>query len=326
MTDTTLRQTDRRVLSLGPARHTCHGCGNCCSGWKVRMADDSERVRVERQALELEVADPIVDGELRQENGVCAFLGDDRLCRIHARFGLDEKPITCQLFPRRSVQAEDGVRFGVDPGCASTWRSLQDGPELSLWFIPTGRDQHLAPGLAAVETKLIKLARAPAMTIARLASAFSQESLSRSGGFPVGLGTRLLDRARFVVDALTDPENGPLVNADLAPLVAFLRALDQGRPLEVGRVAPFVLAPALEPIALDTLQRTLFLRLGGEAIPPSGHALVVLAGVLASALTDPRPERFGPTLAAWSRVSRVDGFWKRFAKDTDTARWILRGS
>ena len=325
MTDPTPPASDRHVLTLGPARHTCHACGNCCTGWKVRMADDSERARVERQAVELGVPDPIVDGDLRQEGGVCVFLGPDRLCRIHARWGEEEKPITCQLFPRRSVRAEDGLRFGVDPGCSSTWRSFADGPEISLWFIPTGKDQHLKPGLAAVERRLVSLARAPGMTVARFASALGQEPCSGPDRFPAGMGTRLLDRCRAVVDALADPENGPLLLADLAPLVAFLRGLDKGRRLKTARLPPLVIPAALDAIALDTLQRTLFLRLGAESIPPSGHALIALAGTLGCALTDPRPERFGPALAAWSRVSRLDGFWQRFAPDTDTARWVLGG-
>jgi len=323
MTDSPPPTPSRHVLTLGPARHACHACGNCCTGWKVRMADDSERARVERQAIELGVVDPVVDGELRQVGGVCVFLGPDRLCRIHARYGESHKPITCQLFPRRSVRAEDGVRFGIDPGCASTWRSFADGPELSLWFIPTGRDQHVKPGLAAIEKKLIALGRTPGMTIVRFASALAQEPTPAPDRFPIGVGTRLLDRARAVIDALADPENGPLVLADLAPPIALLRSLDKGRRLKSARLPPLVIPPALDAIALDTLQRTLFLRIGAESIPPSGHALVALAGVLACALAAPAPERFGPALAAWSRVSRLDGFWERLCPDTDTARWVL---
>lgn len=325
-TDPTTATPEKSVLTLGPPRHACHACGNCCSGWKVRLADDSERERVIRQAAELGVSDPIVAGELRQVDSVCVFLGPDKLCRIHARWGEDEKPITCQLFPRRSVRAEDGIRFGVDPGCSSTWRSFSTGPDLSLWFIPTGRDHHLKPGLAAVERKLVSLARSPGMTLARFASVLADEPIARPDQFPKGMGTRLIDRLRAVIPQLADPENGPLIATDLAPTLTFLRRLGTARPLPAKRLPPLIVPPALDALVLDALQRTLFLRVGSDKIPPSGHALVLLGGALACLLADPHIERFGPAFAAWSRVSRLDGFWEAFAPDTDAARWVLTGA
>jgi len=313
------------VLTLGPPRHACHACGNCCTGWKGRLADDSERERVIRQAAELGVPDPIVAGELRQVDSVCVFLGADKLCRIHARYGEDEKPITCQLFPRRSVRAEDGIRFGVDPGCSSSWRSFATGPDLSLWFIPTGRDQHKKPGLAAVERKLVSLARSPGMTLARFASVLANDPIAAPDQFPKGMGTRLIDRLRAVIPLLEDRENGPLIGADLAATRTFLRRLGTARPLPSKRLPPLVVPPGLDAIVLDALQRTLYLRIGSDEIPPSGHALVVIGGALACLLADPRSDRFGPAFAAWSRVSRLDGFWEAFAPDTDAARWVLTG-
>lgn len=317
---------ERQVSTLGPPRHACHACGVCCSGWRVRLADESERERVRVQAALLGVADPIIDGELRQVDATCVFLGPDRLCRIHARFGEAEKPLSCQLFPRRSLRAEDGVRFGVDPGCTTTWRTFADGPEVSLWYIPTEHDEHRQPGPARVERHLISLARRPDMTLPRFAALLSDEDLPAPERFPLGLGTRLLDRLRGTIELLAHRDNGPRLVAGLTPLIDLLRLLPpEPNRLAPERLPPLVFPAALDAFTLDLLQRTLFLRLGGHVLPPSAQALVVLAGALGAALATPDPARYGPALSAFSRVSRLDGFWARFAPDTATARWVATG-
>jgi Fe-S-cluster containining protein len=309
--------TPRQVTMLGPPRHTCHACGKCCSGWVVRLADDGEVERLLRQAAELGVPDPVRGRELRQENASCIFLGEDKLCRIHARYGESEKPLACQLFPRRSVRAEDGVRFGVDPGCSSTWRSYEHGPLISMWYIPTERDEHLPPEAALTERRLIAVARAPGMTVARFLGRLSGEPVPASGELPVGITTRLFERVRTIAELLDAPINGPSMRADLAPVVALLRAPDTRPPVAV--------PPELDALALETLRRTLFLRINGDKVTPVGCALHVLGGVIACALAHQQIESFGPALAAWSRVMRFDGMWDALVPDEDVVYGIVHG-
>jgi len=91
----------------------------------VRLVSAEEVARIERAASALGVADPIVEGRLRHDDGVCAFLEADDRCGIHRAFGAEVKPAVCQQYPFALVQTEGGPRAGVDPGClraSSTWR------------------------------------------------------------------------------------------------------------------------------------------------------------------------------------------------------------
>lgn len=308
---------DTRVV-LGPIRHACHSCGTCCSGWRVQVRTLSERERITRQAKELGIADPIVDGSLRRVEGVCVFLREDRLCAIHARFGEEEKPIICQHFPRRSRHSEDGVRIGADPGCSATWRTFDTGPEMALFDVTPTAMYPFPPEIAALESALIAVARTPGISIGQFIASFAAEPEPASGP-PPALTARLLTRLKEVTPYLVDQQNGRFMNAGLEPLTRFLVAFDGTLPPWPG------LSPRMEAYVLDTLQRHLFLRLGDEDVPPLAHALLVLGGALAAAYCDPTPEVFGPAMAAWSRLCRLEGFWVPIMPTRAFGDWILKG-
>ncbi len=314
------RIVPERTVALGPVRHACHRCGTCCTGWRVRLADAAEREVVVRQAAILGVEEPIVDGALRRVDGRCAFLGDDKMCRIHARFGMEKKPLVCRFFPRRSLIAGDAVRIGADPGCTSSWKTWKDGPLMDLAPMPSPRSEAFPADLVASEEGLVGLAGAPGMTVAMLVGVIVGDR-GDVPELPHGFAGRLLERLKGVVPHLRDPENGGIAMAWLGPMADTIERLDgSATPAFAG-----LLGADEEGFALEVLRRTLFLRLGDEVIPPIGQALLVLGGVLAAAWTDARTAFFGPALSAWSRVSRLQNFWAPMMPDTETARWVLTG-
>lgn len=109
-------------------RYSCHGCGDCCRDFTIELrGDDFDRVRA--QGWESELGAPFwVDFAgrrwLRQrEDGACVFLGEGGRCRIHARHGLEAKPIACQLFPFSFAPGPRGAAIGVNFACASVRRN-----------------------------------------------------------------------------------------------------------------------------------------------------------------------------------------------------------
>lgn len=117
---------------LPEQRYSCHGCGDCCRDFTIELrGDDFERVRA--QGWEAELGGPFwveFAGRrwLRQrEDGACVFLGDGGKCRIHAKHGLDAKPVACQLFPFSFAPGPRGVQIGVNFACSSVRRSAGAG-------------------------------------------------------------------------------------------------------------------------------------------------------------------------------------------------------
>ena len=103
------------VHTLGTARHTCRSCGMCCHGHSVTLGrDEPKRMREYAEILGLD--DPIdADGFLRFPKGRCLFLDSNKLCRVHKQWGLEAKPRVCQVYPRRHISTETGLRFAIDP-------------------------------------------------------------------------------------------------------------------------------------------------------------------------------------------------------------------
>lgn len=306
-----------RVVALGPVRHACHTCGSCCTGWRVKVAEP-ERARIEQHGAALDVANPVVDGHLRTVAGACVFLGEDRLCRIHATFGEDEKPIVCRLFPRLSVRANGALRIGIDPGCSSTWRSYVDGPVLDFPPVTSARVEDLPPELAATERGLIGLCRTPGMTLAQLVGIVSDQR-GHAPKLPPGMSARFLKAMKGLDFFLTHADAGPLLVADLHKAANFIRNVDAARPPKLTFAAP------MSELALETLQRTLFLRLGDPALPPMGKLVLLLGGAIACAYVYRQPGTFGRAFAAWSRLSRLPDFWQPFIPDTEAARTLMTG-
>lgn len=92
---------------------SCHNCGGCCHQHLIELsAEDEQRIRAQNWSDSEEIPDgqPIIEPLTRrpwnrrfrlahQPNGACVFLRDDGLCRIHARFGEEAKPLACRIYP-----------------------------------------------------------------------------------------------------------------------------------------------------------------------------------------------------------------------------------
>jgi lysine-N-methylase len=52
-------------------------------------------------------------------DGACVFLGEDKLCRLHAETGVETKPLPCRLYPFAPTPAIDGVRVDLRCDCPS---------------------------------------------------------------------------------------------------------------------------------------------------------------------------------------------------------------
>ena len=305
------------LLALRPLRHACSACGTCCHGWRVRVRPD-ELAGLERCAAELDVADPVVDGNLRQVEGRCVFLAEGGLCRIHARFGLAAKPEVCRRYPLRATLAEDGLRVGVDPSCASDSEAWETGPEVAPLRV-VERDRRLAGERAAAELELLELAALPGLSVAELAAALLHEP-EAPPELPQRFTRHVLASltAEPLVAHLRDPRHGAALRARLEPVIDALEAWTPHQiPLWSQR-----LSTAQEAWALDTLRRHLFLRLGDPSVPPLGQTLLWLFAVTACGWAAPGAE-FGPSLSAWLRVLRSPPVWGRLVPDHHALRRLL---
>lgn len=111
---------------------TCHSCTHCCRTYIVTVTDE-ERERLLRLGWEEKLNLPadklfqrIEVGGGREkwrlehdESGACVFLSENGLCRIHAEFGENAKPMECQIYPFTFVQTGNRVRVNLRFACPS---------------------------------------------------------------------------------------------------------------------------------------------------------------------------------------------------------------
>ena len=114
------------TLAVREQRYSCHGCGNCCRDFTVQLrAEDLRKLR--EQDWETKLGLPVtvkfrgMEFLRQREDGSCIFLMENGLCRIHAEFGFESKPIACQLFPFHLVPTSGGggIGMGVNFACQS---------------------------------------------------------------------------------------------------------------------------------------------------------------------------------------------------------------
>lgn len=309
-------------VSLGPLRHECHACGNCCHGHFVPLLDAAEVTRIEGHAATLGVPDPIEDGGLRRVNGACVFLGSNNLCTIHAKFGMDQKPLRCQLWPLKVLRTEGELRIGVDPGCTNAWRSFEHGEELEAEKIVV-RDQSISPGERQLELALIGMAGSPGASIGKVAAAFGGQPSFSGPGLPDGMAERLLLRLKCarLPAFMALPGHGDQLVAPMFALAEAVEAADLANIPDLGSLLP----PESDAFARDVIRRRLFLREAPMAPAVHGLFAVMLAGVLAAALTDPALPAFGPRLSHWSRLAAQRALWLRLFPEPELLRWVATG-
>jgi len=111
---------------------SCHSCGECCKQHSIEITE-AERQRILDQnwteADGIPADQPLfvkMGGPFRrwyrlahQPDGSCAFLDENGLCRIHAKFGEAAKPLACRIYPFAFHPAGKTVRVSLRFSCPS---------------------------------------------------------------------------------------------------------------------------------------------------------------------------------------------------------------
>ncbi|MHB9108746.1 MAG: YkgJ family cysteine cluster protein [Armatimonadota bacterium] len=104
--------------------YDCQVCGKCCGGIFTVVLQPGEVERISEQGWEAELqgtAPFVKHGKgfrlNNREDGTCVFLDEENRCRIHAKFGLQGKPIACQLYPFKFIPAGQTVHTDLRFDC-----------------------------------------------------------------------------------------------------------------------------------------------------------------------------------------------------------------
>jgi len=113
----------------------CHVCGTCCKEYLVRLSED-EVAKIKSQNWDVNEDlggyQPFRKTGLfknkinlnHRPDGSCVFLGENNLCKIHGKFGLDAKPLPCQVFPYVLIPTGNEWSVGVRYACPSAAKNL----------------------------------------------------------------------------------------------------------------------------------------------------------------------------------------------------------
>jgi lysine-N-methylase len=287
---TTESRLSLTVLPLPAQRYSCHGCGNCCRDFTVQLRpEDLEKLQDQHWEDRMETPITVEFRGKRylsqRADGACVFLLENGHCRVHAEFGLEAKPLACQLFPFVFAPAEQRVMVGLSFACQSVLanqgasltshtRQIQELSEQVPELIPS--PPLLAEGLRAEPLEASAFANAldrwltsqgtPLATrldgVAWLAQQLSRAKLSKVRG------ERFRELMGVLVDALPSelplhpisPPNG----AQLATLrqAAFFR-------LEDPKIQDLKTKGRLRAVLAQYMRSRAFAR-GRGTVPPTG--------------------------------------------------------
>jgi len=130
-------------------RFSCSGCGDCCFNWPVPATrEDFERIKAHASDFGSSETDLFrvlqsSDAKLqvfthsleKRADGKCVFLTEQSRCALHERFGEQEKPAMCRMFPYTFTATPSGIYASVS--FASTAVILNQGEDLG------NQDEHL---------------------------------------------------------------------------------------------------------------------------------------------------------------------------------------
>lgn len=116
---------------------SCHNCAGCCRQHLIEITEEErQRILGQQWAPEDGVGeDPVVVPHrstlfrkswrlAHRTDGSCVFLGDDGLCRIHAKFGEAAKPLACRIYPYALHPAGKKVTVSLRFSCPSVVANL----------------------------------------------------------------------------------------------------------------------------------------------------------------------------------------------------------
>ena len=116
------------IPKLQGQRYSCHGCGSCCRDFTVQLTErDLQKLHEqgwkERLGQEYVVQFRGHSWLKQTDDGACVFLGDNGLCKVHAEFGLEAKPLACQFFPFMLSPNTRDTHVGISFACGSVLAS-----------------------------------------------------------------------------------------------------------------------------------------------------------------------------------------------------------
>ena len=298
-------------------RHACTTCGGSCSGVRVRVLEEQRVAQIEQFAATMGIDQPFVNGVLRQtEEGRCVFLDETHLCRIHAQYGADAKPLICRQYPIVGVRTETGERRGIDPGCYSAFQTQNAAP-VSLGEAFAWAHSEFPEPLARMEQALLSVVMSPDQTIDGALARLAGEAQHH---LPKGLLERLWQRLndpKFTA-AATHQSAGPAVRTGLAPIVS---AVHEGHQWHVSDPV----SHRVNTWMLEATRRVIWLRLCPNMPSPMIACLMSLLGAVTVSRLVRQEDAQVAAFTAWSRAMRSSMFWGHFFPDVAAVHWLLRG-
>ena len=111
----TSRAMPAKITMSNQQRYSCIMCGRCCRRFHVLLRPaEIDRLKALDWGDEPDVPTDFVvtihgfPYFRRQPDGGCVFLGQDGACRMHRRFGFDQKALTCRGYPFNIVSTFPG--------------------------------------------------------------------------------------------------------------------------------------------------------------------------------------------------------------------------
>ncbi len=311
-------QQNRDPEQPAPLRHACDACGGSCQGVIIAFMGEGEAQRVRALGEELQVADPVIEGRLRLEDGHCVFLGQDHLCRIHGAFGMDAKPTVCKQFPMVALRANGVLRVGIDPACYASFSTSATGPLVASGSLVASTST-LHGRQAEFEQKLLQLCDLEHMRVATIASWLAGCQPDSASRLPDGLEQRVVERAREADLGrwLRDNPVGQAIRASLVPV------LDDGTLGEPSRWDD--MEDDADAWAVEAMRRVIYLRLCSEIPTLPGTVLLLVAGAILCGRSHPEADAFARAYAGWLRAIRFRQFWTRFVPTSAAMQHLLRG-
>lgn len=115
-------------------------CGFCCGFWDISIDGPRKEHLLQRewvQEIERDLKtrknQPLfhIVGQtdrsiIQRQHGTCSFINDQKRCSIHAREGMDAKPLGCQQYPYIYYRTPRGVELLLDHSCPEIIKNLGD--------------------------------------------------------------------------------------------------------------------------------------------------------------------------------------------------------
>lgn len=214
---------------------SCHNCSGCCRQHGIHISE-ADKLRIEQQDWSAEGGIP--EGQpvfvkmggwltkawwrlAHQPDGACVFLDQRGLCRIHAKFGEEAKPLACRIYPYAFHPAGKKVAVSLRYSCPSVVKNLgtpvpHQAPEirrLARQVVPEGAVEALAPNVTAVSQlewpDVLRIVRAldetfaaeGASVLVKLLRALVWIALVEQATFDKIAGDRLAEFLAIITDA-----------------------------------------------------------------------------------------------------------------------------